>query len=339
MGYYFRLPNINQLTIPQQAAVNETRSIKIVGGPGTGKSVVSLWRHIRNHSLNLRSSLLLTYTKTLATFLSATARSANSVAGNHVNRTLWWATHNGESYDEIIVDEAQDVELDRYNILRAKSKSVSYGVDEDQSLYLSRQDLTQLIHGLKQMFPSNIVYDFDVNFRNTKEIIQFVRALFPNKRVPRSEISVVKPKVLIHQNNRNQADAGICGLINQYRSDTHNIAIFVPTINDINYYHNVLSNSEIKHSFYCHTNEGIEQIENVHLTTFKSSKGTEFDSVIIPDFEKMLSNIARLNVVNENDYYVALTRSRRNLFLFCNNHPEFLRRSATQLSTYEIENL
>ena len=37
-GYYFNLPQITQLTIPQQAALNETKQIALSGGPGTGKS-------------------------------------------------------------------------------------------------------------------------------------------------------------------------------------------------------------------------------------------------------------------------------------------------------------
>ena len=31
----------------------------------------------------------------------------------------------------------------------------------------------------------------------------------------------------------------------------------------------------------------INSINNIHITTFKSSKGTEFDTVIIPDFGEM----------------------------------------------------
>lgn len=46
--YYFNLPTIPALTISQQAALDESGQISISGGPGTGKSVVSLWRHIRN---------------------------------------------------------------------------------------------------------------------------------------------------------------------------------------------------------------------------------------------------------------------------------------------------
>ena len=50
--YYFNLPPITTLTIPQQAALDDPAQIALSGGPGTGKSVVSLWRHISNHMSN-----------------------------------------------------------------------------------------------------------------------------------------------------------------------------------------------------------------------------------------------------------------------------------------------
>ena len=53
MSYYFRLPPITQLTLSQQAALNETEQIALSGGPGTGKSVVSLYRHLTNHENNV----------------------------------------------------------------------------------------------------------------------------------------------------------------------------------------------------------------------------------------------------------------------------------------------
>ena len=99
MAYFFKLPPITDLTIGQQAALNEPNAIAISGGPGTGKSVVSLWRHIRNYGTGTRRSFLLTYTKTLETYLAASARSENGNAGNAVNRTYWWTTHHLQRYD------------------------------------------------------------------------------------------------------------------------------------------------------------------------------------------------------------------------------------------------
>ena len=51
-------------------------------------------------------------------------------------------------------------------------------------------------------------------------------------------------------------------------------------------------------------------IDRIHLTTFHSSKGLEFDYVIIPEFQEFSVN---------NKYYVGLTRAKIGLYLFSHN--------------------
>jgi superfamily I DNA/RNA helicase len=74
-------------------------------------------------------------------------------------------------------------------------------------------------------------------------------------------------------------------------------------------------------NFYFEVDENeqdkFEGLGGVHVTTFKSSKGTEFETVIIPDFDSYTWNLSNSKVINENDYYVAFTRAKTNLFLIC----------------------
>lgn len=79
-------------------------------------------------------------------------------------------------------------------------------------------------------------------------------------------------------------------------------------------------------------------LENIHITTFKSSKGLEFDTVIIPNFETALSNVTKSRITS-NDYYVAITRAKRNLYLISSYIPAFLERSEQQKLTYDKETL
>ena len=70
-------------------------------------------------------------------------------------------------------------------------------------------------------------------------------------------------------------------------------------------------------------NANFPGIKNIHLTTFKSSKGLEFDVVILPEFNSYDRIIRGPYNVTSKDYYVALTRAKRNLFLISDTEMNF----------------
>lgn len=340
MPYYFNLPNITSLTTHQQAAVDETEPLALSGGPGTGKSVVSLWRHIRNHQLGIANSLLLTYTKTLEHYLREAAKRHSIVAANHTDRTYYWLTHNKSKYDEIIVDEGQDVSIENYRVLKNYADEVSYGADAAQSLYEHGCSPTEL----GQLFPSNEEYTLYRNFRNSKEILEFTRSVFSEVFIPQDTInnaksSSVKPIMKITNWDSDKEMAIIVDIIDDYASDTHNIGILLPSQKKVDeYYANLNDQLNQKCSKYHNGMSSFHSLSSVHVTTFKSSKGTEFDTVIIPNFDSFNWNINNLDIITDKDYYVALTRTKTNLFLICKNEPNSRNKlNKIDKSTYDIE--
>lgn len=316
MAFYFRLPVITDLTVEQQAVLNEPRPIAVSGGPGTGKSVVSLWRHIRNHATN-RKSLLLTYTKSLEAYLKSSASSENRSAGVSVARTYDWTTNNySKIYNEIIIDEAQDVEFETYEFIKTLTSSVSYSADDNQMLYPSKGAKEQ---DLKSLFTSNSSYELFENFRNTVEIVKFVKSMFPLRLISNGKDSGQAPLVICTDANQETQCKVILDLIENFNSSTHNIAILVPLQSHVNFWYSELKKRGVACSKFVSSDGDFGTIENIHITTFKSSKGLEFDTVILPEFNRYQENISNLNVVNENDYYVVFTRTRRNLFLIDNS--------------------
>ena len=330
MPYYFNLPLITELTPDQQIAVDETNPLALSGGPGTGKSVVSLWRHIRNHSTGLRNSLLLTYTKTLEHYLRASANTQNENAGNNIDRIFWWLSHNATDYEEIIVDEAQDVNRLRFERFFNYSTNISYGADQRQSVYLSQDELNELLNWFNadQRFQNNVPITLSRNFRNSREILLFTRTVFPNFMIPQNTISRatatgLKPimKLDVGWDIDGQVDE-IIDIISDFQSDTHNIAVLVPTQNMVESYHNAIRgklDANIALTKFRAEDDNFDGLSGIHITPFKSSKGTEFDTVIIPEFDKYNFFIQRQGIVKENDYYVAFTRTKLNLFLLCRN--------------------
>jgi DNA helicase IV len=327
-GYYFNLPKITQLTIPQQAALNETNQIALSGGPGTGKSVVSLYRHITNYERD-KKSLLLTYTTTLAKYLRMCCIIQNPNAASNVKTSLRGKPKIGENWHEIIVDEAQDLPISYYNDIKSVA-NVSYGADDSQILY---PDKCSKQSELKELFSSNVDYVLDKNFRSTQRIMQLAKAVFSDAFIPKSIIAGLAHRVgelpvfLISSGGKfdktnDKQNHSIIEIINSFRSDDHNIAILVPWKNDVVVFETVLNNNNITDfSIYyedpMHFPFGCGDIKNVHITTFKSAKGLEFDTVIIPNFHKYKEICGHFNTEWQ-DYYVAVTRARSNLYLISN---------------------
>lgn len=329
MAYYFRLPAITQLTLSQQSALNETEQIALSGGPGTGKSVVSLYRHLTNHE-NGQKSLLITYTTTLARYLSECCRLKNHNAANNVRSAYAGRPKSFEHFSEVIVDEAQDLESDYYD--RISGFNVSYGADDAQILYPEHSSSKE---ELEERYPDNVEYVLDKNFRSTYAIMNFARVAFPDAYIPLSTLNALKnnpgekPTLITTDGNpkfdydaEKKRNSSIREIIDAFRSDTHNIAILVPFKNDVRTYDSILDDMGIEHSLYYEDRSvfpnGCEEIDNVHVTTYKSAKGLEFDTVIIPDFGNMDYLCNKFHNVEWNDFYVAVTRARTNLYLFSN---------------------
>lgn len=319
MAYYFKLPD--SLTVDQQRALNDPKPIRLYGGPGTGKTVVNLWRHIRSHEQG-GNSLLLTYTKTLEYYLKYSAKEKNINASNNVDRTYKWTYGKSKTnYAEIIIDEAQDVEMDRYTIIKKYANNVSYGADPDQGVYHSPEEVKGIINGLKTMYPNNSEHTLYKNFRNSKEILLFTQEAFPDIIIERETIKEAEshnlPFISVVGWEQNDMIEKISEIIEEYTSETTNIGILFPTQKQVTEHYEFLKN-KFKCSRFQSEQDVFEGLENVHITTFKSAKGIEFDTVIIPNFDSYEWFIDNTNV-SMNEYYVALTRAKTNLFLICKN--------------------
>lgn len=313
MPYNFQLPVITDLTGDQQSVLNYPGAVAVSGGPGTGKSVIGLWRHIRNYDTGTRKSLLLTYTVSLERFLTETCRTLNASAAQNVNRTFRFTTGTGQQrYDEIIVDEAQDVNVEKYDIIKRFSKSVSYTTDDNQILY---PDQCTKSEQLREIF-GNQEYTLHTNFRNTREITRFVRSLFPDHMIQDGDSTGPIPQLVHLGNEEDDQLQVIIDIINTYPDQTHNIAILDPFQGNVRNLHSRLSEKGINCSFYVNKEEELTSIERIHITTFKSCKGLEFNTIIVPNFSSYNWWLReRPNIVTENDIYVVLTRSKNNVFL------------------------
>ncbi|MGB5989509.1 MAG: 3'-5' exonuclease [Marinifilaceae bacterium] len=330
-GYNFNLPSITLLTVPQQSAVNQSGPIALSGGPGTGKSVVSIYRHLSNLGKD-HSSLLLTYTTTLAIYLKRCCSIGNPNVSECVRTSLKGKPKSNEFYDEIIVDEAQDLPIEYYYYIKNRATSVSYGADDAQILYpeksSSENDLYSIFSDSKKCL-------LDRNFRSTLSIMKLAKAVFQEAYIPQQTLNRLSgnigelPVMLIsggskYDKENIKQDNAILKIIESYNTDNVNIAILLPWKKQVKDFYDRIS-KDITCSRYYQDEyvfpSGCEDISNVHITTFKSSKGLEFDTVIIPNFDKLLdvSSMPSHLHLDWKDYFVGVTRARSNLYVICNN--------------------
>ena len=351
MAYYFKLPRITDLTPDQQLALGELDAISISGGAGTGKTVVSLWRHFNIMQVLNKTSVLVTYTKTLGFYIQMCLNSIEDKdkfqkenklpPSNQVFILMNFPFSQNWKVSEIIIDEAQDLKYDILQKIAVYGDLISYGADFNQQLY----EGTVTENEIEELFPNNEAYDLQRIFRNSYHVLNFVKSVLPDFSINQDSLNLllhgdrandiepnigIKPKLLITENSDNEINK-IIEIINSFKSDTHNIAILLPFGNNgeesVENYYTLLSNKNINCSkYYNKMKTNNIAISNIHITTYKSAKGLEFDTVIIPFINKFRDFIDRSNAtrVNEEDYYVAFTRTKSNLYLFSDRELNFI---------------
>jgi DNA helicase IV len=337
--YYFNLPPIDDLNDFQKQAVLDPQCITLSGGPGTGKSVVSLWRHILNHQKqNPIRSQLLTYTTTLALYLRKCCEGKSDIAANYTDSCLHWY-HNGKGKrTEIIIDEAQDMPLFFYRSqLPELTNRVSYGADNQQLITGTalRGDGTYNLNAcspeeeLRSLYNENSLHRLGRNYRSTEKIMLFVKELFKDQddfSMPPEILESLKnrpgdlPRLFATGGDLKKQDDAIKEIIQSIPNrESLNIAVLTPLADfyprshhyNARYYHTLLRDT-FDCSYYTNENERCHEIKNIHITTFKSAKGLEFDHVIIPNFHLLYY---RFRVLTWKDFYVGLTRSKSGLYL------------------------
>lgn len=344
--YYFNLPPLGRLTLDQNSAVYCIEPIALSGGPGTGKSIVSLYRHITRNQMGKKCQLL-TFTTTLKLYLTKCCEDQNPESAKLIATTQRWCAHPIQR-DEVIIDEAQDVDPTVYRdkINPICNINISYGADDSQALYkVINDEVFENLFGidknkvdfknerneysstkvLRELYPNNRPFLLSKNYRNTKFILSLARNAFPNANISMQDINSCqsegnKPVLYVTDRDANKQNNTIINIINSFaNTDTHNIAILCPWKNGVKFFYTFLKTLfPTCTRFYedpVDFPNGAEEISNIHITTFKSAKGLEFDTVIIPDFQKAFEFIAPHFRVDWHDFYVGITRAKTNLRL------------------------
>jgi len=302
-----KLPDLRSITREQIGIIDFPNNVGVYGDAGTGKTVVAMWRHIRNLEKE-KKSYLITFTHTLTYVFEKLFPFYEK--SNIENFDQFWKDFQSGTLppiDELIIDEAQDIAVEKHEEI-AKYFNVSYCASDQQEL--SYQGIGASEQELEEIYRPKQTRRLMENFRNSRDILEFVKNLFPGYIDPETIAMIQyedKPHLYIVK-NREEIIKNIQYIIENIRPKK-TIAILLPTVRLLDKYRNMLTDLGYQFSSYDYRNEGDirdKGIMDIHLTTFHSSKGLEFDSVIVPEFQLFRP---------DNKYFVALTRAKSELHL------------------------
>jgi hypothetical protein len=247
----------------------------------------------------------------------------------------------------IIIDEAQDINNNQYNLMRIISNKLKIPLvlvgDPNQNIYQFQGGTDKHLISHSHENTINLID----NYRSTPEIVEFCNHLRPHNYL--SPMTSKNPSFSISDNNNkkpyiyiNSIDEITKHLLREIRDGNykyHEIGIIGSVKLSKNYTSiglqmiaNLLASNNINYIKYFkdndnnndnNNNEKIEIKENhVNLLTIHSSKGLEFKKVIVINFH--LTTFSRNPTVEDYNtfkylWYVAFTRAIENLIIYVDN--------------------
>ena len=200
--FQFYLPTDADLTRIQRRAIDSREPIFLSGVPGTGKTVVSIKR-LQNTADKGKKGIIFTYGKLLRKTIEEKLENNSKMPVENIHNWMWESQGNGKRryfevmikdeninstiellkskgkiYDEILVDEGQDLSINTYKIFKEITSSLSISADNAQQIN-NREEATNE-EEILQVFPHLERFELDEVFRSAYEIYKFAIGFVPN---------------------------------------------------------------------------------------------------------------------------------------------------------------
>lgn len=252
--------------------------------------------------------------------------------GWYKEEKCWWSY----PYDEIFIDEAQDISPAMFRALKILAPHFSIFADENQRIIWdewSWSSMSQIanIFFPNMTYPEDQIVELTINKRSTREICEYaaeyflpenesVKLLTQGRDVQSIPDSYPEEFTIEDPVWRKRKIATLVKLAQKRWNAT---TIFVAKISDVDDISSFLTKEEIPHWKYHNKikhekGENVFKVnQNVFVSTFKSSKGLESDCVILIVDRKEYSEYIEAGEWSRknNIFYVLATRAKRKLYI------------------------
>jgi superfamily I DNA/RNA helicase len=339
-----KLPTYQQLSKEQDAINNLplTGSYLVVGPPGTGKTVMAIYRAAMFRRAG-KATQFMVYNRTLRQYLEE-AMEATGVEGVASTFHSWfdnwywknfgrrppmlerfvhdWTAiwkdlirrHNFEKYDHLVIDEGQDFPKDFYTVMQLIATDITVFADENQRITETNSTLKEIE---KYVRPKQ-VHRLSLNYRNTRSIARFARHFYadlqsgvpdlPEKKGPR-------PRAVSCQDVAAQID-----FIARYErnNDDTDIGVFIATKRQL---FRILRELQGKTTnpvqTYVSGKKEYQTLDftrrGIRLIMYPSAKGLEFDTVFLPLLDQRVTDPD--SDIENMRFYVMASRARQELYM------------------------
>lgn len=353
---------INELSAQQRTIIAEITDVTskknwVAGYAGTGKTIVITHALKKIAKLTPKKSVcFMAYTHALKDLVAsglsvAEARKIDVCTLDSFNAS-------NDSYDYIVVDEVQDIRDNQFNKILKKAKNIIVAGDPDQSIFTGRIDPEEIgeILGSHKKYTLRDIHRLGQNLFNVaKEILPEAKIVRCAALSSRSDHQVWK----FEATNKDEEFRQVFREAQRLAQVEKPSAVLFPTHDLIYRFASVVAYElcrelppapsrgritcyqEFNDFFQSHkcplmflgsNNGSLPQSDStkmVYLMTYQSAKGLDFENVFLPYLKEGNNLDARPNNFSRESeerrhFFVALTRSRRNVFLSYHGTPHWV---------------
>lgn len=344
-----QLPDFNSLSEEQDDILDLPldASTLITGPPGTGKTIMAIYRAQMLDKAR-RPTLLLMYGKLLSTYTKAAVKKSG-IDGIVSTYHSWFPRFYQDTYGgkapmadrwtfdwaeikrkimqspvpeqqqrHIIVDEGQDMPQDFYLVLRLISRCMTVLADENQRITSDQSTLAEIqaATGIRE------VHTLTRNYRNTRPIAEFAAQFYTGlpsgiPDLPGKMVTGERP-ALYHHKNLHSSVQQILNYEATFKD--RSIGVLLPYTTQVKSLYNRLdgkTKKPVQGYLGGDAGDAFKSLDfakpGIKLVTWASAKGLEFDVVFLPELQSVKGDPAGDDLRMK--MYVLASRAKKQLFL------------------------